>query len=177
MTAHVASSYLLASTQQFCCIMIPSLENPNQSPWPVLPAGIHIATMAEVEQVFAINAKRRRLFVGMQSAFIALRTAGCRTVYLDGSYVTAKPQPGDYDVCWDPAGVTHEKIDPVFLDFREKRKNQKLKYGGEFFPFGAHAEPGKTFLEFFQNDRFTGHPKGILSIDLTCEPLECGRAR
>lgn len=157
--------------------MIPSLVNPNQSPWPVLPAGIHVATMAEVEQVFATNPTRRQLFEGMRAAFVALRAAGCRKVYLDGSYVTAKPQPGDYDVCWDPVGVTREKIDPVFLDFSDKRKNQKLKYRGEFFPFSAEAEPGKTYLEFFQNDRFTGHSKGILSIDLTCEPLQCGRAQ
>ncbi|GEN29621.1 hypothetical protein HVA01_32670 [Halovibrio variabilis] len=127
--------------------------------------------------MFATNAIRRQLFDGLLSAFTALRDAGCRTIYLDGSYVTAKPHPGDYDVCWDPTGVIHEKIDPVFLDFSNKRKNQKLKYGGEFFPFGFQAAPGKTFLEFFQNDRFTGHSKGILSIDLTCDPLECGRAR
>jgi hypothetical protein len=153
-------------------MMIPTLENPHLSPWPVLPAGIHPATLEEVESVFASNAKRRRLFAGFRHACKALREAGCTTVFLDGSFVTAKPNPGDYDACWDPNGVDPNRLDPVFLDFDNARRSQKLKYGGEFFPFGWQAEPGKTFLTFFQNDRFTGQAKGILTIDLTCEPLE-----
>lgn len=152
--------------------MIPLLENPHQSPWPVLPPGIHVATMADVEKTFSINDTRRRLFSGMRRAFTALRLAGCRTVYVDGSFVTEKPKPGDYDVCWDPSGVNPKKLDPVFLDFSDMRSKQKQQFGGEFFPFGVDAGTGKTFLEFFQNDRFTGQPKGILSVDLTCEPLE-----
>lgn len=101
----------------------------------------------------------------------ALHKAGCRTVYVDGSFVTDKPAPGDYDICWDPAGVNPALLDPVFLDFDNSRKNQKSVYGGEFFPFNFQVEPGKTFLDFFQNDRHTGQPKGILLVDLTCEPL------
>lgn len=153
-------------------MMIPTLENPHSSPWAVLPAGVHSASLEEVERVFASNAKRRRLFAGLKHACKALRDAGCATLFVDGSFVTAKPIPGDYDICWDPSGVDPKRLDPVFLDFDDKRRSQKLKYGGEFFPFNFQAEPGKTFLAFFQNDRFTGQPKGILSVDLTCEPLE-----
>jgi hypothetical protein len=151
--------------------MIPALVNPHSSPWPVLPAGIHPATLEQIEKMFAFNSKRRRLFVGFREAMKALRRAGCSTVYVDGSFVTDKPEPGDYDICWDPAGVSPALLDPVFLDFDNGRQNQKKRYGGEFFPFNFQAEPGKTFLNFFQNDRYTGQSKGILSVDLTCEPL------
>ena len=30
-----------------------------------------------------------------------LSSAGCRLVYLDGSFVTRKERPGDIDACWD----------------------------------------------------------------------------
>lgn len=151
--------------------MIPDLENPHSSPWPVLPKGIHQASIAEIERCFTQNQRRRQLFNGLMRALKALKLAGCRAVYLDGSYVTEKPEPGDYDACWDPTGVNPKKLDPVFLDFTNSRKSQKQKYGGEFFPFGAQAAPGQAFLDFFQNDRHTGQRKGILLIDLTCEPL------
>jgi hypothetical protein len=151
--------------------MIPALVNPHSSPWPVLPVGIHPATLEEIERVFVFNQRRRNLFVGLLRAMSALRKAGCRTVYVDGSFVTSKPEPGDYDICWDPDGVSHSLLDPVFLDFGNKRQSQKSAYGGEFFPFNFQVEPGKTFLNFFQNDRHTGQPKGIISVDLTCEPL------
>jgi hypothetical protein len=150
--------------------MIPDLIETG-APWKVLPEGIHPATMAEVEACFGINPHRRNLFAGLVNALKALRQAGCKKVYLDGSYVTGKPKPEDYDACWELAGVTPADLDPVFGDFNFKRKNQKLKYGGEFFPSAWLGAPGQTFLEFFQKDRFTGKAKGILSIDLTADPM------
>ena len=101
-----------------------------------------------------------------------LWTAGCSRIYLDGSYVTAKPIPGDYDVCWDPAGVDGGQLAPVFRDFSNGRAMQKARYGGEFFPSSAVADTvGSTFLEFFQLERFTGKRKGILEVALTTDPL------
>jgi hypothetical protein len=58
-------------------------------------------------------------------------------------------------------------LDPVLLDFSDRRAAQKAKFGGELFPAQLAAEPGgATFLEFFQHDRVTGEPKGIVAIDL-----------
>lgn len=85
---------------------------------------------------------------------------------MDGSYVTDKPNPGDFDLCWDPTHVNAHKLDPVFLDFSNLRKNQKLKYGGEFFPSSAKADGTHTFIEFFQIDKETGLEKGIIRIQL-----------
>lgn len=102
----------------------------------------------------------------MRAALLAFQQAGCRTVYIDGSFVTAKDAPGDFDGCWDPKGVFLDKLDPVFLDFSNKRAAQKAKYGGEMFTAGSPAGPaGRTFLEFFQQDR-EGNPKGIVAFDL-----------
>lgn len=145
--------------------MIPEFTDIG-GPWRVLPPGIHDATMAEIEQRFATDEHRGHLFSGFQSGVGALRFAGCRSVFLDGSFVTEKTRPADFDVCWDPAGVDPAKLDPVLLDFSDGRLKQKRKYGGEFFPSSSRAGTAWTFLEFFQIDRFTGHAKGIIRVRL-----------
>jgi hypothetical protein len=98
---------------------------------------------------------------------LALRTAGYRRVYIDGSFVCAKKMPGDFDACWDTDGVDPEILDPVFLTFERKRAAQKRKYLGEFFPVSmTEGGTGSTFLEFFQVDKETGRPKGIILLSL-----------
>lgn len=146
--------------------MIPDLVDIG-SLWEVLPPGIHDATMDEVERSFAYNDQRQELFAGFQAGVMALRRAGCRTVYLDGSFVTGKPKPGDFDVCWDPSGVDPSRLDPVLLDFSDGRKAQKEKYRGEFFPSGARADSHLTFVDFFQVDKLSGEAKGIARIRLS----------
>ena len=94
----------------------------------------------------------------------SLRQAGCRLVFLDGSFVTEKPNPGDFDSCWDSTGVNVVKLDPVLLDFGQGRKKQREQYGGEFFPASARTDGSRTFVEFFQTDRHTGERKGIVRI-------------
>lgn len=145
--------------------MIPDLIDIG-APWKVLPAGIHDSTLDEVEQCYATNIKRRELFKGLVRACKSLKSAGCETIYLDGSYVTDKPSPSDYDACWNPYHVDAKKIDPVFLDFSKKRASQKLKYGGEFFLPTARADGTHFFLQYFQSDKHTGLPKGIIRINL-----------
>lgn len=96
-----------------------------------------------------------------------LRAAGCTTAYLDGSFITTKRRPGDFDVCWEMQGVNGRLLDPVLLDFSSGRAAQKAKYAGEFFPAETvEFASGMTFLEFFQTDKETGQAKGIVAIDL-----------
>ncbi|HEV3079165.1 MAG TPA: hypothetical protein VGY66_05275 [Gemmataceae bacterium] len=93
--------------------------------------------------------------------------AGCRRAYIDGSFVTRKQRPGDYDGCWETTGVDLRKLDPVLLTFDQGRAAQKAKYGGEFFPARfTEGGSGTTFLEFFQTDKETGAPKGIVILQL-----------
>lgn len=143
--------------------MIPEFVD-IESVWKVLPTGIHDATMPEVERRFAFNNRRRQLFEGFTKGIDSLRTAGCGTVFLDGSFVTAKPTPGDFDACWEPSGVDIGKLDPVLLEFSAGRTRQKAMYGGEFFPSSANADGFRTFVDFFQTDRHTGREKGIVRI-------------
>ena len=97
----------------------------------------------------------------------SLQFAGCRMVYINGSFVTSKEYPNDYDVCWEEEGVDPRALDPVFLDLDDpNRSTQKEKYYGEFLPASVvEAASGLSFLEFFQNTAM-GEPKGIVAIDL-----------
>ena len=120
-----------------------------------------------MESRFGFTLKRRRLLAGLQQALVLLKRAGCRCVYIDGSFVTAKPQPGDIDVCWAIDRVDPNALDPVFLDFSQSRARQKARFLCEFFPADLpEGLTGKTFLEFFQVDKTTGLPKGIVTMNL-----------
>lgn len=152
--------------------MIPNLIDLSGSPWNVLPPGVHVAALAEIEATFATNFRRRALFAGLLTAASLLRDAGCGTIYLDGSFVTGKPRPNDYDACWDPAGVDPKRLNPVFGDFKNERKAQKAAFKGEFFPSTwQESASRRSFIQFFQVDRYTGAAKGILSIPLGADPL------
>ena len=60
-------------------------------------------------------------------------------------------------------------LDPVLLQMRHPRTEQKQKYGGELF-IANIPDNGSTartqFLDFFQIDKNTGEVKGIVAIDL-----------
>ena len=89
------------------------------------------------------------------------------TVYVNESFATAKEVPNDFDACWEGDVVDPTILDPVILTFDPGRVNQKAKYLGELFPASVIASgDGFSFLEFFQTDRETGGPKGIIAIDL-----------
>lgn len=136
-----------------------------------LPPGVHPASWDEVMTRYATNSRRRELLDGLLDALRSLKHAGCRTAYLDGSFVTAKELPGDFDACWEIVGVDAGRLDRELLDFSNRRAAQKARYGGELFPAETAAEPaGTTFLDYFQRDRDTGKPKGIIAIDLGALP-------
>jgi len=132
-----------------------------------LPVGLHWAEWHEIEERFGGNPHRGRLLEGFRTAAQNLQGAGCRAIFLDGSFVTAKELPGDFDACWDLTDVDPDQIDPVFLEFDNRRAAQKARFGGEFFPAQwPEGCSGKTFLEFFQLDKDTGDSKGIVGLDL-----------
>ena len=133
----------------------------------MLPPGVHKASWRRFAERFGRTARRRSLLAGLKAALKALRAAGCRKVFIDGSFVTAKESPGDFDGCWDIEGVDPDALDPVLLTFDAGRAAQKAKYLGELFPAQmSQGGSGLTFLDFFQVDKETGNPKGIVELDL-----------
>ena len=131
-----------------------------------LPPGVHSATWDELVARFGTTPRRLSLLGGLKEALDVLRAAGCRRAYVDGSFVTSKPEPADFDGCWETDGVDPARLDPVLLTFDRQRRAQKERFGGELFFADAAAEPaGTTFVDFFQRDR-AGQPKGIVALNL-----------
>jgi hypothetical protein len=134
----------------------------------LLPAGIHQGTWSAIVERFGGNARRLAILGGLRMACAELKEAGCSRVWIDGSFVTAEPSPGDWDGCWDTARVDPTRLNPMFLDFStEGRLRMKAKYLTDLFPSSAAvAGLGAGFIEFFQVDKATGTRKGIVLFDL-----------
>jgi len=131
-----------------------------------LPEGIHTTDWAEFADRFGMSVRRKELLVGIAAALHLLREAGCPRVFVGGSFVTAKSEPGDFDIAWDMMAVDVDALDPVFLDFENERAAQKQRFGGEFFPAQLiEGATGRSFLQFFQRTR-NDEPVGIVAIEL-----------
>ena len=126
-----------------------------------LPEGEHEADWSEVVERFGWNPRRRQLLDGLAEAIDLLAAAGCRRIWLNGSFVTAKEEPADFDGCWDTDGVNVDRLDPVLVDLSNGRAAQKARFSGELFPNVVEAGSGLVFAEFFQGERDTGR-KGVV---------------
>jgi hypothetical protein len=133
-----------------------------------LPPGVYRVSLEDVEARFTWNRRRRLLFRGLAEAVANLAAAGVRTIWVDGSFTTAKEEPGDIDGCWDySAAVEVDLLDPVFLDVNPPRERMKLRYGVDLLIAGMRLE-GAEFQrveDFFQSDR-DGNPRGILVVEI-----------
>ncbi len=146
--------------------MIPPFEQNGN-----LPQGEHSCTWDELENRYSTTTQRIYLIDGLYAAFENLSQAGCQTIWINGSFVSDKANPNDYDACWDSSQVDPDLLEPVLLDFRHPRSAMKRKYRGGLFIADLPATPqGETFLEFFQKDR-NSDPKGILRLDLSSLPI------
>src|SRR5579872_3550918 len=126
------------------------------------PGSPYKANWAEFEARFGTNDHRRRLLVGLKEALENLKEAGCRQVYVDGSFITDKSLPADWDACWDIEGVNSRLLDPVIIDADFNPDRLKAKYSGDLF-LQAPRLPGGNFVRFFQTDRYE-NKKGIVLI-------------
>ncbi len=137
----------------------------------LLPPGVHSATWEEVCARFGGTPRRARLLEGLLRAATNLRDAGALVIWLDGSFVTSKPDPEDFDGAWDPTRVDLRMVDPVLRDPHDMntgRYKQKAKYGGELL-VGTESESGMPFQLFFQQT-LDGDTKGIVRLDLRTLP-------
>ena len=133
-----------------------------------LPTGVHFCEWEEFVERFGTNALRLRLMRGLQMAMEQLKAAGCRTIYINGSFVTIKADPGDFDACWDreDVDIDYLRIHAPRLLNHYDRAEQKAKYRGELFPSDQPiGNYGMDSFELFQRDRKQNR-KGIIAIDL-----------
>jgi hypothetical protein len=142
-------------------VVIPAFDDRG-----VLPPGIHDATWDEIAARFGGTTHRMEQLRGLRSALQDLRDAGCDRAYLDGSFVTDKAVPNDYDLCWEMAGVTISRLTAVLRDVRPPRAAQQARYRGDILPNVIESLSGAPFVDFFQRDKAAGGVKGIVAINL-----------
>lgn len=133
-----------------------------------LPPGIHWADWSDFKQRFGTNLKRIGLIRGIEAVMEQLKAAGCRTIYINGSFVTNKPDPNDFDACWDREDDVDidylRKNAPIVLKYYDSPA-QKAKYGGEIYPSDQPVNDSIISIDLFQRDRDLNR-KGIIAIDL-----------
>jgi hypothetical protein len=143
--------------------MIPEFdENGN------LPPGVHWAEWSEFKERFAYNRRRVLLISGLEIAMQELQAAGCRVIYINGSFTTSKSDPGDFDACYDRETVDTDylRVNAPRLFNHYDRAGMKARYKGEIFPSNQPVgNYGENSFEFFQRDR-RKRKKGIIAIDL-----------
>lgn len=130
-----------------------------------LPEGEHAAGWDDLVDRFGWTPRRRRLLDGLAEAVELLAGAGCLRLWLNGSFVTVKDKPADFDACWDPTTVDLDALDPIFFDLSARRANQKARFGGELFPNVVESASGLVFADFFKNERDGGR-KGIVVLSI-----------
>ena len=100
---------------------------------------------------------------GLRAAVRAFWAAGIAEIYIDGSFCTEKPDPGDIDGYWvEPDEDVYNRIDPYWIAFEPvlvpSRRSHKWRMwidpGVEFFIHPSmQASPNADFPSFFRQDR------------------------
>lgn len=144
----------------------------------VLPEGLHLCTLEEVEKAFRQfrRSDRRpelteRLIRYIQDA----RNSGVvSAIVIDGSYVTNKEEPGDIDlvVTLRPDLDLTAEMRPTEYNIQSKPMVRKL-YGFDVLPAVDGSETYQRFLDFFSRvklsdpDQHTSQElKGMLRTEL-----------
>jgi hypothetical protein len=138
-----------------------------------LPPGDHRATLREIAKRLGFTPRRKWLLKGLSAAVEAFWAADIQEIYIDGSFCTEKPDPGDIDGYWvEPDSEVYERIDPYWIDFtpvlaqpvRKWNWRMWVDHGVEFFihpAMQATAEEG--FPEFFRHD-CEGRARGVIRV-------------
>ena len=97
---------------------------------------------------------------------LLLHEAGCRVVFVDGSFVTRERYPKDFDVCYEEDGLDLEVLHPVIKDVSLRRAAQKRFFAGEALPFKFPFDrSGRTVREAFAGTR-EGEAEGLVRLEL-----------
>ena len=150
--------------------MIPPFDERGQLP----PGEPYEAAWGEIVERLTWTKQRQFLLERLLVVLVELRAYGCRWFYLDGSFVSDKDEPGDWDGCWEMEGVNAvllNEINPALYGDRLWRSRFREQYHGDIFRVraGGYRSDQKSMLLYFQQDR-NGNPKGILKIDLETVP-------
>jgi hypothetical protein len=129
-----------------------------------LPQGEHRASLDEIKQIFGISSPvRKELWGGFESLVKLLQKhrENIKTFLLDGSFVTSKESPGDFDCIL----VLKEGFDFKSTE-AEKLRNAKQLFNAHLFVFTEEdVSRIRRLVDFFGHDRDRKF-KGLIEVIL-----------
>jgi hypothetical protein len=134
-----------------------------------LPPGIHSSTLGELEAQFGANPHRRRLCASLRKLVrLAVKCGFVREIYVDGSFVTAKPHPEDVDLILGIDDLPKDS-NPLSARDRAQRMRALRRCGGgllHVFLFPVDHWRLADLLDYFSNERPSdgGGRKGIVKL-------------
>ena len=134
-----------------------------------LPPGIYQATLDEFKERFVVfqrSDRRLRLFVQLEKLLDQAARAGIvKRILIAGSFVSAKPEPNDFDciVVLDPS-IVGKPLRPFEYNL-ESRQMARRMFGGDIMSALDHSTALQQYLEFFQTAR-DGKRIGIVELQL-----------
>lgn len=145
--------------------MIPEFE-PNG----FLKEGIYETSFTEIEKRLGFSKKRQKLLAGMKNLIAYCKLLQCDILYIDGSFVSSKIYPSDYDACWDTTATDREAVLRAVeqSSLNSDSETQKEDFGGEIYPAFTKApfNHGLTILDYFQTVKDRDEKKGIIKLKL-----------
>ena len=135
----------------------------------LLPPGIYNCDLEEIKQRLTYNQRRQQLFDGLQRYIdIWVGSQFLSEVYVDGSFVTAKDEPGDIDLLLVPTqealALQGTELDEMLRTYCIDRDFTKQEYGCEAFPALPEANLVE-WLDFFGHDKIN-RPRGIIKVPM-----------
>ena len=130
-----------------------------------LPTGVHYADWNEFTERFGFNKSRQTLLKSLLKGLKLLFKNGCEQVYIGGSFVTDKPEPGDIDVCFDNSLMKWVQFQQKYPEFVLNEKgfyDLYEKFKANFYPYNSYDD---YFFHFFQYSR-SGEAKGLVKLNL-----------
>ena len=138
----------------------------------LLPAGVHICAVADIENAFCENKVRKEIWDAFDGFLNWVATMpGPVALLVDGSFVTDKAAPSDVDVVVDITECSHHDQNAWFGAFHRDHEGIKAQFRTDFYP--TIVGQGSDFTAFFQYIRvedalMRGAPddtrKGILRL-------------
>jgi hypothetical protein len=144
--------------------MIPSFTEQG-----FLPPGIYRATLDEFKERFVVfhrSDRRFRIFAQLEKLLDQVaQTRIVKRILIAGSFVSAKPEPNDFDciVVLDPS-IVGKPLRPFEYNLVSRQMARRM-FGGDIMPALDNSTALQQYIEFFQTTR-DGKRIGIVEIQL-----------
>jgi len=132
-----------------------------------LPEGLHLATEAEVIFRFGTSTnQRRRLALQLRRWIELARSVAAKRLFVDGSFVTVKPEPNDVDAVIWLAGDFVDRVSRGDIEAIELETMLLTRRPEEIFA-AEDQRDWDDWVEFFSRTReLDGRRKGIVEVEL-----------